>query len=178
MKKSLLAIAIALSTAACAGQDGPEDAGSVAPARDATSKEPDTMQPDAAQPQAVPDPGDSLVVGGAGSEVRFPQGIVLEFPYIVRAQRKATSNSGDPRDWIGLEFQEGRIDDIASNIEVSMIEAGFTLVPVGDDDGDVIRQKFEKRGYGVVSVMIRGPEGQKLVDPTSKGVIWLDFPLN
>lgn len=173
MKKYLLAIVIALSAAGCTDQGGQEGAGPVAPVQDATPAEQVIEQPEADQPLAA---GDSQVVGGAGTEVHFPQGIALEFPYVVRAQRKATSKSGDPRDWIGIEFQDGRIGDIASSIENSMIQAGFKLVPASDDDGAVIRRKFEKRGYGVVTVTIHGAEGQKLIDPASNGVIWLDFP--
>lgn len=176
MKQLLLAIVIALSALACTGQGSQESAASVAPAQDAIPADQVATQPESHQPPTTPDPGDSIVVGDAGSEAHLPQGIALEFPYIVRAQRKATSNNGEPRDWLGLEFQDGQEEDIASSIEVSMLQAGFTPIPVEGGSGDAIRLKFEKRGYGVVFATVRGAEGQKLVYPASKGVIWLDFP--
>lgn len=177
MKKCFLAIAIMLSIAACTGQG--EEAGAAAPAPDAMPAGQANAQP-APPPPAVPGPGESVVVGGAGSAVSFPEGISLAFPYVVRSQRNATSRSGKPRYWVGLEYQDGSPTEISSTIERSMVEAGFSPVAAAtEEDGDgTIRRKFEKKGFGVVSVAIHGPQGQKLVDPASKGVAWLDFPAN
>lgn len=169
MKRILVLSALALSVAACDGSP----TGNAAPVVEAPKPEQPSTAPAS---DVIGTKPDSTVVTGPGASVTLPQGISFGFPYTLRVERAVTSQKGEPRRWIGLEYTVGDQQSALNAIQSAMASAGFSADEQSLGANDGLRQAFIKKDYGRVLVTVLGGEGQKLTNPDAKGVIWLDFP--
>lgn len=108
--------------------------------------------------------------------IAFPEGVALDIPYHLRADRIYIHKNGKERRRVSVEFLDGDAGTALASFEQSMIRAGFTAKPRKDMPNGNVTMAFGKKGFGTVRLVAVSTPGPKPSNPGAKGVISMDYP--
>jgi hypothetical protein len=163
-KKLLIAVALLATLAACRDANRTaQESEAAAPA--ATLAAPATV---VAPAVAMKTTFESPLAGGITT---------LPFPYHVAVDSVSTSRkTGKVAREVGIEFLDGTVADIDTQLAAEFEKAGYTREPA-EKQGKAIRSVYRKSGEPDVLVWVRRgvPRGErfKLQQPNAKGTVYL-----
>lgn len=148
MKALILAVASSLLLAACNGEPAPAANAAPAPA------------------VVCPEVSGSVV---PGSTVQFG------FPHHVASDRYYSSESGEPRRRIVVEYLTDSAGGTWNAVVESMTEAGYRLLT---ETAGVNKGSFAKAGSPTLHVNVgdKAPAPADAAHPDAKGTIWISWP--
>jgi hypothetical protein len=153
MNRSLvLCLALTVALAACQQQ---------APVEQAATPEPTP----AAEPVAPP------IAPGKQLERPMPDGIALQVPYNAVYDKDLAAKDGSIRRRVILEFLDGSVESIGTQLEGQLKTAGYRKGKPRDEEGGV-RTNYARTGDGSkVSILIRPKLDQRFRDDRALGTV-------
>lgn len=106
----------------------------------------------------------------------LPEGLVLDIPYHLRADRIYINKNNVQRRRVVLEFLDGDAESTLASVDKSMTTAGFTARPRKDQPNGNIVVPYMKKGFGGITVIASATAGDKPSNPAAKGTITFDLP--
>ncbi|WP_192311130.1 hypothetical protein [Pseudoxanthomonas sp. PXM02] len=154
MNRSLvLCLALTVALAACQQQAPADQAVAPAPA------------PAAVEPAAPP------IAPGKQLERPMPDGIALQVPYNAVYDKDLAAKDGGTRRRVILEFLDGNVESIGTQLEGQLKTAGYRKGKPRDEEGGVRTNYARTRDGSKVSILIRPKLDQRFRDDRALGTV-------